>query len=165
MQTNTSDDNNQTPKPDLESIINEVSASEDFQNLLKSVSKNIGSIVANAKNNTEFENLIKSAKPPNPPNPASTTSESEEPSNPDTSEKTGSSKPESDNIRTVPLESSVHADEDTDTIQDTVLTLLSDSEGNTLGEIAASMDQHLKVIAEQLTNISERYTRVNNECK
>ena len=145
-------------KPDLESIINEVSASEDFQNLLKSVSKNIGSIVQNSKNNAEFRNLI---NPPNPP-PTDSVKKDEEvlESNVSNSKENGSS-----DIRTVPLESSVHTDDDSDNVQDTILTLFSDSEGNTIGEIASSIDQNLKVIAEQLTCISKHYQISDSQSK
>ena len=135
-------------KPNLESIINEVSASEDFQNLLKSVSKNIGSIVENSRNKNfpsdsgdkpevipatgQEANQTPETKSSNPPNPPPSTSKE---------------------IRTVPLEPSTSVEEEEDNIHDTIMTLLSDEEGNTLGEIASSIEHHLEKIASSLEKL------------
>ena len=138
-------------KPNLEAIINEVSASEDFQNLLKSVSKNIGSIVEQSRKknlsseSTSQEDNQKSDPKKHPPN---------SPPNPPPSA--------SKEIRTVPLEPSTSIDEDDDNIQDTIMTLLSDGEGNTLGEIASSIEHHLGKISSSLEKLVNNATTVQN---
>lgn len=143
--------NPESKRPDLESIINEVSASEDFQNLLKSVSKNIGDIVESSRNRNAPDEkpavspAISSATPPTTPSIIPQT-------------KAENIKDDLE-IRTVPLDPSASVDDDEDNLQDTILTLLSDGEGNTLGDIASSIDHHLGKISSSLETLVQHHTK------
>lgn len=158
--------NPESNRPDLEAIINEVSASEDFQNLLKSVSKNIGDIVESSRSRNE----------PDEEQDASLPKHSEKPATPPaippavslatslaTSPAASLAKPENlkDDleIRTVPLDTSASVDDDDDNLHDTILTLLSDGEGNTLGDIASSIDHHLGKISSSLETLVQHHTK------
>ena len=111
-------------KPNLETIINQVSASEDFQNLLKSVSKNIGSIVENSRNkNFSSESGDKQEVQP------ATSQEEKQTTDTKTSNLPHPPPSASKEIRTVPLEPSTSVEEEEDNIHDTIMTLLSDEEG------------------------------------
>ena len=149
-------DSANSTKPNLEAIINEVSASEDFQNLLKSVSKNIGSIVEQSrKKNFSSESDKKPEVIPLMSQEANQTSDPKNhPPNPPPSA--------SKEIKTVPLEPSASIDEEDDNIQDTIMTLLSDGEGNTLGEIASSIEHHLGKISSSLEKLVNNATTVQN---
>lgn len=147
-------------KPNLEAIINEVSASEDFQNLLKSVSKNIGSIVEQSRKKNFSSESDK--KPEVIPLMSQEANQTSDPKNHPPNSPPNPPPSASKEIRTVPLEPSTSIDEDDDNIQDTIMTLLSDGEGNTLGEIASSIEHHLGKISSSLEKLVNNATTVQN---
>jgi hypothetical protein len=186
--------NPESNRPDLEAIINEVSASEDFQNLLKSVSKNIGDIVESSRSRNEPDeeqdaSLPKHSEKPaaspaispaaslaispaaslaTPPaippavspaaSPAASLAVSPAASPAASLAKTENLKDDLE-IRTVPLDTSASVDDDDDNLHDTILTLLSDGEGNTLGDIASSIDHHLGKISSSLETLVQHHTK------
>lgn len=178
--------NPESNRPDLEAIINEVSASEDFQNLLKSVSKNIGDIVESSRSRNEPDEEQDASLPKHSEKPAASSAASLAISSaaspaispaaslatppaippavsPAASPAASLAKPENlkDDleIRTVPLDTSASVDDDDDNLHDTILTLLSDGEGNTLGDIASSIDHHLGKISSSLETLVQHHTK------